>query len=160
MSQETKKAPARSGEPCGRAGGGFTLIELMIVVAVIAVLAAISLPIYRDYVTRARLVDAISALSVMRAGMEQHYQDNRGYASSGIYTAPCLDASNQRAGAFALSCELTDTTYTITAAGSGQVEGFAYTIDHNGTRVTTGLPAGWGTAPQSGCWIQRKGQSC
>jgi prepilin-type N-terminal cleavage/methylation domain-containing protein len=139
---------------------GFTLIELMITVAIIAILARIALPAYSDYVTRGRLVDATNALASLRAKMEQHYQDNRTYATSGSYTAPCADSSNTTAGTFTISCTTTSSTYTITATGSGQTASFIYTIDQDGTQKTTGLPSGWGTYPQSGCWVQRKGQTC
>jgi prepilin-type N-terminal cleavage/methylation domain-containing protein len=139
---------------------GFTLIELMITVAIIAILAAIALPAYSEYVTRGRLVDATNALSTLRAKMEQHYQDNRTYASVTGYSAPCATA--QTAGTFIVKCLTTprSSTYTITATGSGTTSGFAYTIDQDGTQITTGLPSGWGSYPQTGCWVQRKGQTC
>ncbi|NSL55633.1 type IV pilin protein [Uliginosibacterium aquaticum] len=140
---------------------GFTLIELMITVAIIAILAAVALPAYSDYVTRGRLVDATNALATTRAKMEQHYQDNRTYASVTGYTAPCATA--QTAGTFSVQCAgsaLSATAYTITATGSGSTSGFVYTIDQDGTQKTTSLPAGWGTYPQTGCWVQRKGQTC
>lgn len=146
-----------------RRQSGFTLIELMIVVVVIAILASIALPAYKDYVTRARLVDAVNALTTLRAKMEQHYQDNRSYLTVGSYTTPCSVSSNLSAGSFTLACpanSLTDSGYTITATGSGQTAGFIYTLDQNGTQTTTGLPSGWGSTPQSGCWVQRKGQTC
>lgn len=148
------------GPQGGKKARGFTIIELMIAVAVIAVLASVAVPVYTDYVTRARLVDAIGALSVLRASMEQHYQDNRSYETSGNFTTPCRNTANQTAGSFTISCNVAATTYTITATGSGQAAGFAYTIDQNGTRKTTALPTGWGTVPQNGCWVQRKGQTC
>ena len=56
---------------------GFTLIELMIAVAIIAILAAIAIPSYSEYVRRGRITEAISALSGMRVKMEQYFQDNR-----------------------------------------------------------------------------------
>lgn len=146
--------------------GGFTLIELMITVAIIAILASIALPAYSDYVTRGRLVDATTALSTLRAKMEQHYQDNRTYASvtSGAttFTTPCRDTAQQTAGTFTVKClnEPDGTSYTITATGSGTTAHFKYTIDQNGTQKTTELPTGWGSTPQTGCWVQRKGQTC
>jgi len=147
---------------------GFTLIELMIVVAIIAILAAIALPAYSDYVTRSRLVDATNALSTLRAKMEQHYQDNRTYATATYttaagtttYTTPCKATANATAGTFTLSCTVDATSYTITATGSGTTNDFAYTIDQDGTQKTTGLPSGWGSYPQTGCWVQRKAQTC
>lgn len=139
---------------------GFTLIELMVTVAVIAILAAVALPAYKDYVTRGRLVDAINGMSALRVKLEQHYQDNRTYLTTGTYTTPCSVSSNLTAGTFTLSCStLNSAAYTVTATGSGQTAGFIYTIDQNGTQVTTGLPSGWGST-QSGCWVQRKGQTC
>src|SRR5688572_17819740 len=69
---------------------GFTLIEVMITVAIIGILAAVALPSYRDYVLRGQVVDATSGLAAMRADMERHYQDNRTYASVGTtFITPC-----------------------------------------------------------------------
>ena len=61
--------------------GGFTLIEVMITVAVIAILAAVALPSYIEYVTRSRLVEAKTNLSDMRTRLEQYFLDNRAYPS-------------------------------------------------------------------------------
>ncbi len=58
---------------------GFTLIEVMITVAVVAILAAVALPQYFDYVTRSRLVEAKTSLVDMRTRLEQYFLDNRTY---------------------------------------------------------------------------------
>ena len=62
---------------------GFTLIEVMIVVAIIAILAAIAIPNYTAYVQRSRLTEATSKLSDLRTKMEVFFQDNRSYGTSG-----------------------------------------------------------------------------
>ena len=137
--------------------GGFTLIELMVAVAVVAILAAVSYPSYADHVLRARLVDATNSLSATRARMEMFYQDNRTYVGG-----PCQ--TSQTAGLFTVVClaKPDATTYTITATGSGTATGFVFTIDQLSSPLTTGLPAKWGTVPAKGypCWVMRKGETC
>jgi type IV pilus assembly protein PilE len=138
---------------------GFTLIEVMIVVAIIAVLAGIALPSYKDYVLRGQLVDAQNLLSAGRANMERYYQDNRTYAAVGTTATPPCAATQ---GLFTLSCSVvpTATTYTLSAAGSGVVAAFVYTtnqVDAKTTVITSG-PAGWNSSTT--CWITKRGQAC
>ena len=71
---------------------GFTLIEVVIVVSIIAILSAVAYPSYRDYLRRGQLADATNGLSVMRAQMERHFQDNRSYATVSTFTTPCAAA--------------------------------------------------------------------
>lgn len=126
---------------------GFTLIELMIVVVIVAILASIGIPAYSDYVTRGKLVEGTSALSDGRVKMEQFFQDNRTYAGG-----PCPAATTN----FTYVCgNLTATTYTITATGTGGLSAFSYTIDQNNTK-TSATP--WGNGAT--CWIMKKGDTC
>ena len=62
---------------------GFTLIEVMTAVAIVAVLAAIAVPPYRDYVMRGQIQEGTTFLSDGRVKMEQFFQDNRTYADVG-----------------------------------------------------------------------------
>lgn len=66
----------------GRGQRGFTLVELLIVVAVIAILTAIALPMYRDYVIRANRSDAIIALTELANLEEKHFSNQLAYTTS------------------------------------------------------------------------------
>jgi type IV pilus assembly protein PilE len=144
---------------------GFTLIELMVTVAIVAILAAIAYPSYRDYVLRGQLVDGTNGLAAMRADMERFYQDNRSYLKTGSFVPPCTstDTKTNIVGTFQLSCATTpaatSTTFTLQAVGSGPTKGFTFTVDQLGVQGTTitGV-SGW-----TGCskiWVTRRGQAC
>lgn len=156
--------------PMQRKTGGFTLIELMITVAIVGILAAIALPSYKNYVIRGKLVAGTNALASMRSQMEQYYQDNRTYmtVSSPSIVSPCVanavSASNSLP--FNVNCSATGdvptaTTYTVRATGTGTVAGAVYTIDQGNAMTTVAYPTSWGAVPtNNGCWLMRKGDSC
>lgn len=135
---------------------GFTLIELMIVVAVIGILAAVALPAYQDYVVRAKIPDATSALAAKRVQMEQFFQDNRTYVGG---TACNNDTTTSRNFTFGCPAAATATTYTIQATGIGSMAGFNYTINDTNTKTSTITAAGW-AATNAACWITKKGGQC
>lgn len=61
---------------------GFTLIELMIVIAIIAILAAIALPMYRDYVAKSQLAAALAEITPAKTMLESKLQEDSTYAPS------------------------------------------------------------------------------
>lgn len=138
---------------------GFTLIEVMITVAIIGILSAIALPAYTDYITRGRIPEATSQLAAKQVRMEQWFQDSRTYrAASG--TDCYIGASDTTSSKyFTFSCAASSATaYTITATGTGAMSGFVYTVNQNGDKATTGVPTGWSTS--TSCWVIKKGGVC
>jgi type IV pilus assembly protein PilE len=146
--------PCAHHSTAARRATGFTLIEVMIVVAIVAILAAVAVPQYRDYVTRGRIPDATSVLSAKQVGLEQFYQDNRTYV--GAKECASDTGSSQF---FTFSCTSSSATaYVLTATGRNAMTGFTYTVNQGGTRATTAVPTGWTTSTT--CWVARKDGTC
>jgi type IV pilus assembly protein PilE len=147
-----------------KATKGFTIVELLAVVTIIAILAAVAIPQYNDYVTRGKIAEAVSALSDARVKAEQFFQDNRSYTSASLAANNCPTTMPVPASTtyFTYACSnLSATTYTITATGTGSMLGFTYTIDQNNAKATTAAPVGWAAASMpTTCWIKRKSGGC
>jgi len=137
---------------------GFTLIELMVTVAIVAILAGIALPIYSNYIVRGKLQEASSNLLAMKTKMELYYQDNRKY--SGACVAGTVAPKPAGLKYFDINCTLTDTTYTINADGLAgtDLEGLSLTIDQGNARKTASVPSsgGWALPSPNNCWLTKK----
>jgi len=135
---------------------GFTLIELMVVVAIIGILGAIAIPAYSRYIQRGDLVEATSNLSQYRVQMEQFYQDNRSYfaANGACGIAPPVMTNFTMACAAGAGAAGQSYTATATANAASPVAGAVYTIDQSANQSTVTLPAGWTGAPAP-TWIVR-----
>jgi type IV pilus assembly protein PilE len=145
-----------------RAHAGFTLLEVMITVAIVGILAAIALPSYSYFVTRSRITEATNELSLYRNRMEKFFLDNRSYLVAGAcpLAAELTTYNAAPDHKFAMTCAATATTYTLTATGNGPMSGFVYTVNEQNVKVTTGVPAGWTSPSPNTCWAIRKDGTC
>lgn len=124
-----------------RATAGFTLIELMVVVAVIAILAGIAYPSYQEFIRKTRRAAAASCLLEAAQYMERYYTTKLTYVGSNA-TWPCPEASPH------YDLKITNVaarTYSVTAAPAG-----SYSDPTCGTLTVT--HTGEKTPTTSGCW--------
>ncbi|RPI15937.1 MAG: prepilin-type N-terminal cleavage/methylation domain-containing protein [Lysobacterales bacterium] len=136
----------RVARPTARAGiGGFSLVELLVAMAIVGVLIAMGVPSYREHLRRGAAEEIAAELGTGRVAVEQFFLDNRTYDG-----APCPAGTEH----FAVTCDSDDTSYDLTATGSGLMAGFVFTLDETGARTTAGP---WGSAS---CWLARKGDTC
>jgi type IV pilus assembly protein PilE len=158
-----------------RHANGFTLLELMIAVIVVAILASIALPSYNDYVLRSRFTEATGNLADMRVKMEQAYMDNRRYstdAAGGVCGIPGGNTPNAAdARYFTYQCASTnpngmgDQQYVITAQGVAAqgLTGISFTVNQANAKATV-VDAGSEMEKRgyggANCWVRKKPADC
>lgn len=127
--------PSRAAAPAR--AGGFTLIEIMIVVAIVAILASIALPAYQEHVQKSRRVDAQTAMLELAQFMEREYTKNNSYAGLTLPSAVTSRVSTYYG--ITLSAQ-TAQTYTLQAAPTSKQSADkcgTLTLAHTGARTPT-----------------------
>jgi type IV pilus assembly protein PilE len=132
---------------------GFTLIEMMVTVAIVGILTAVALPSYKNYVLRARTTEAFTALGAVQPNAEQFWTNNRTF--NGFVVSPASTSN------FNYTFVGTPTTFVATATGINKMADLTYTIDQSGLRKTIKVPTAWtGWVTSDTCWVDRSGGQC
>lgn len=127
---------------------GFTLIELMVVVAIMAVLVAIGVPSYTSYVLKGKLTEGQTLLSDLQLRQEQYYADNRSYADG---------MTPRSAGKYftATSCVTSSANQSYICTARMTSPSFSYTVNDGGAKTTTKSDGS-----TVNCWLTSDSGTC
>ena len=95
---------------------GFTLIELMIVVAIIGILAAIAIPAYQDYTIRAQVSEGLSLSAGAKAAVAEYYQDRGEWPANNDQAG--VEAANAITGKYVATVTVEDNVITVEYGGN------------------------------------------
>lgn len=118
---------------------GFTLIELMIVVAIIGILAAVAIPAYQDYTARAQASEAVALLSGLKTPIAEFYQTNGAYPS--LASLGTTTESGKFVASIASNLGGSDAVYTATFRATGvaaTMQSTTVDMGYNGSAFTCG----------------------
>jgi type IV pilus assembly protein PilE len=140
---------------------GFTLIELVIVVAIIGILATIAYPSYLDYISRARRSDGQVALADLSARMERYFSENNTYQTATIGAGGATDVLPNNTSPdtwyqLAITNQ-TATTYTLSATpanaqATDDTKCQTLTLNNLGVKGIAAGPGGAPTGTVQQCW--------
>jgi len=134
---------------------GFTLVELMIVVVVIAILASVAIPSYSGYVTDARRQGAAQEMLTIASRQEQHFLDNKAYATTltqlGYSAQPIgTDENGAYVGATDASAMYTFAITSTTATTSGTIRAYTVSAIPKGSQLSRDSECGTLTLNEAG----------
>lgn len=146
---------------CSRSRG-FTMIEMLVVVAIVGIMASIAMPMYFQNVTRGKLIDGTTKLADFKIKMDKYFADNRTYLNGAACGVPNPVVTG--ADYFAVTCGPpgpvpTANTYVLWSSGipAKGMSGHRFIVDQTDAKSSTG-PAGW--LPGVGCWATRPDGTC
>ena len=129
---------------CQTRNRGFTLIELMVVVSIIAILLGIAIPSYQEYIVRGKRAEAHARLNQFAQLLERYYSDNGTY--SGVALGPLIGLA----------------AATTVYSGASNASASAYTMAFSGTTsatqfTLTATPNGWTDSKCGVLWVNNAG---
>lgn len=129
-----------------RKAKGFTLIELVIVIVIVGILAAVSVPIYRGYTRKAMASEAMALAASVASAEKIYYAEHSAYAAvtnaqataGGTAAIPVDPRGNKYFTSYAVTTAA-GPTFTVTTSGTGDASGITFTYTGTPTSVTTSI---------------------
>lgn len=122
---------------------GFTLTELLVVVIIVGILAALAIPVFRQNIKRAMATEGYALVGSIRTAERVYFAEHNTYTSNWEDISGNVDLNNNKY--FATEPTLTasgsgsSATFTATVTGSGDASGISISINHKGIITTSGL---------------------
>lgn len=127
---------------------GFTLIELMIVIAIIGILAAIALPAYQDYTNRAKAAEVVLAASGARTCVSELNQ------TASTFTATTFDPCDSTAvSQYVTGVDVNGATGAVVASGSISGTAFTVTLTPKSSAASNTPISGWTCTSSKPAWM-------
>jgi len=124
---------------------GFTLIELIIAIAILSIIVAVAAPTYNNYIQRGKIAEALSTLGNLSTQMEKYYLDFRQYTDANGNCA----INNHTSDTYAFNCTSSGQSYTWTATSSDG--NYIFSVNNNFDKATLAFEGG--TLSSVDCWM-------
>ena len=160
LSQAVKKTctdhPRRNRQTGGRQLRGFTLIELMIVVAIVGIVAAVAIPAYMDYVIRVQISEGMSLTGGAKSAVASYYQEYGSFPTDNEDAA--LPPAASISGDFVSSVSVSGSVITVLYSGGANSQISGQTVTLAATSVAGSLT--WNCASGGAIEVKHLPRSC
>lgn len=151
LASNSDKLDARSIKTHPSIHAGFTLIELIIAIAILSIIVSVAVPAYSDYIQRSKIAEALATLGNLTTQMEKNYLDFKTYTNNGNCAV-----SEPNSESYTYNCTSSGQNYTWTATSKDG--NYKFSVNNNFDKAT--LAFGGASMSSVDCWMISKDGTC